>query len=115
MQAYVQYAYLYAGQKTGLTVIPAGAMFGQYVNNLGSTSLLLDDQKHPSNTGYYLLANSFYQYLFNEQPHLPVEIDDPDDHQEKTAGQNKHRRGLADRSARCSQKQVLKRHGSALF
>lgn len=61
----IQSGYLYVGEKYNLPVVPVGQVWRK-VREKSSIDLYADDRAHPSKTGSYLIATTFYNAIFNE-------------------------------------------------
>lgn len=68
IQKYAQAGYMYAGEKTGYEVVPAGMYYRRARLLYPEVTMFTKDQKHPSYNGYFLIAGAFYQALYGEVP-----------------------------------------------
>lgn len=68
LQQYTQMVYRYIGDKLDLRTVPVGVAFSRVSQQHPELTLLLDDNKHPNYTGFYLAATCFYKAIYGEAP-----------------------------------------------
>ncbi len=72
IQKYAQAGYMYAAEKTGYDVVPAGMYFRRARLLYPEMEMFMGDKKHPNYNGYFLIASAFYQALYGEAPESTV-------------------------------------------
>ena len=65
---YTQAAYVYAGKKLELKVVPAGVGFYRCLTAYPEITWYNSDNKHPSFATFYAMACTFYREIYGEQP-----------------------------------------------
>ncbi len=62
----IERGYSYLGEVFNVPVVPVGMVWKE-VKNTTSIDLYADDRAHPSNSGSYLIANTFFESIFGIQ------------------------------------------------
>lgn len=60
--------YNYISNRYNLPVVPVGMTWRKAKSELKNIDLYAKDRAHPSKYGSYLIANTFYQAIFNDEP-----------------------------------------------
>ena len=69
----IERGYSYLGKIYDLPVVPVGMVWKEIKNNT-SIDLYADDRAHPSKSGSYLIANTFFESIFGVQPNENLSI-----------------------------------------
>lgn len=60
--------YNYVSDRYNLPIVPVGMTWREAKSKLKNIDLYAKDRAHPSKYGSYLIANTFYQAIFNDKP-----------------------------------------------
>lgn len=64
----IHYGYSYVAEKFNLSIVPVGKVWETVKTNYPEIVLYQEDKQHPTQTGSYLVASSFYAALFRTSP-----------------------------------------------
>jgi len=68
MTAQLNAAYTDMGRELGAQVVPVGLAFAAVTDERSEIVLRMDDTRHPTLSGTYLAACTFFAALFNQSP-----------------------------------------------